>query len=311
MQPPNFKFDNNNIVNEEIRKAIEESNYIMKRRQEIDGGYTVGRLKYNPQEAMNSNIKAWRDATVKIRNRTINDITPMLYGGRGGGKSNLVEEIRNLPFITNVESMGLRAKIDVGKWREAVEKAEAGLEKIKVEDNEEGDSPAIPVALQRYPIDNVKVIECEDLDGSIPYPVGRSVQLSIRRGKIMAGVLKKNFPRLSMRLICAGSSGAILSTVIATELGDLVLEIIHIKKDGEYSHDMGYGIQSCPLGEDVVNIIVDDFISSGRTINRIYEKFISNNSKTEVDGLIVNGSVSKNTLRDLRLSVIMCGSYHK
>ena len=121
----------------------------------------------------------------------------------------------------------------------------------------------------------------------------------------MARCLNTIFGNNDMRLICAGSSGAILSSIIATQLASVV-EIIHVKKAGEESHHW-----SCTseLKGDFLNIIVDDFIASGRTINMIYDKFTQSNCSDTVDGLIVNSRVHKETIRNLSISNIICARY--
>ena len=70
-------------------------------------------------------------------------------------------------------------------------------------------------------------------------------------------------------------------------------KIIHIKKDGEDSHSL-----SCPQF-DSYNIIVDDFIVSGATIQRIIEETARIHYIREFDALIVSGIIRENVIKNL------------
>ena len=90
-----------------------------------------------------------------------------------------------------------------------------------------------------------------------------------------------------------GSSGAILSGILIGEMIEYDIYIYHIKKDGEYSHSSDY----YPIDFSNPNIIIDDFISSGETVNAIFEKIQKVNSKElKIDTLCVSGGFNIETL---------------
>jgi adenine/guanine phosphoribosyltransferase-like PRPP-binding protein len=92
------------------------------------------------------------------------------------------------------------------------------------------------------------------------YPVGENIQsyLPTIRGMIKA---IKALDKKDIKLCCRGSSGAIISGIIAAEIPEC--EIIHVKKDGETSHT--YNSEYTILPSDYI-IYVDDFVSSGSTM---------------------------------------------
>lgn len=97
------------------------------------------------------------------------------------------------------------------------------------------------------------------------YPVGECIIRNIPTIKIYTEIIKKESNGQRINLYCAGSSGAIIAAIIATELSDV--EICHVKKEGENSHS-----PSCPYSRGY-NVIVDDFVSTGRTIDYILDKY--------------------------------------
>lgn len=122
---------------------------------------------------------------------------------------------------------------------------------------------------------------------SINHPVGNNLKVSIAAGMKMAVALNDIFtgPE-SFRLVCTGSSGLILSTIIASCLNGRVCEIVHIKKEGEDSH--GSSQQVHTYEANALNIIVDDFVASGSTLANIFKEFRKHNSVREIDAVIVN-----------------------
>ena len=116
------------------------------------------------------------------------------------------------------------------------------------------------------------------------YPVGKSMKRTLSLGRVMAKQLAELYGKHKLRLVCAGSSGSILSAIIASSSKLKVVEIVHIKKEGERSHHEQNHIDRYNV--DAYNIIVDDFISSGGTIIRIYDKFKDANPGIQIKALI-------------------------
>lgn len=123
----------------------------------------------------------------------------------------------------------------------------------------------------------------------INYPVGNYINANIPKITSMVKALRKikvlNTKLISngVNIICRGSSGAIIATIFATQLADVTSKIIHIKKDGESAHSSGTDIL-----REGVNIIVDDFVSTGETMTAIYKAFKDLTPK-EIDVVCITG----------------------
>lgn len=104
----------------------------------------------------------------------------------------------------------------------------------------------------------------------IGYPIGDdliyNIKIIIKMAKQIRA-LKEN----SIILCCRGSSGAVIAGIIARELIDLKVKIWHFKKKGESSHNSGYGFSFFNLKQPYL-IIVDDFSSTGETLNKINQE---------------------------------------
>lgn len=110
----------------------------------------------------------------------------------------------------------------------------------------------------------------------IAYPVGQffaSNQPIIKAmGEyIYLNILEKYSVERTIVLVCRGSSGAIIAGSIAVlliENGCTNVRIAHVKKPGEESHHSTINLDRY---QDPVIIIVDDFISTGRTLKAIFD----------------------------------------
>ena len=78
----------------------------------------------------------------------------------------------------------------------------------------------------------------------------------------------EEFRGKNINFLCMGSSGAMIGLMFAMQIPNS--KVIHIKKSGESSHN-DYGHKIKALYFDTVNVIVDDFISTGSTVNQIYK----------------------------------------
>ena len=122
----------------------------------------------------------------------------------------------------------------------------------------------------------------------IHYPVGDNMSYAYNYIDKVAEIL---LPRLNFNervtLWVRGSSGAILGALLAQKIG-LNCIINHIKKSGENSHT-----DNCFSTRPGIHIILDDFVSSGETIESIYnyaKKYIGGQ---KIDYLIVNSFNSR------------------
>ena len=126
----------------------------------------------------------------------------------------------------------------------------------------------------------------------IAYPVGRDMTQTIRIVSQMVEQLKKIYkPETPIQFVVRGSSGAIISGIASTMMKEYDLKIVHFKKEGESSHSKGASIEL-----DRKIIIIDDLISTGTTVNIIYEKILTYDADLEVDTLCVSGAIFTNRL---------------
>jgi orotate phosphoribosyltransferase-like protein len=75
----------------------------------------------------------------------------------------------------------------------------------------------------------------------------------------------KHPPHVKLNLWCRGSSGSILATLFALYCSEYTSRVVYIRKDGEDNH---HGSAVLYDG-NALNIIIDDFVCTGDTINAI------------------------------------------
>lgn len=95
------------------------------------------------------------------------------------------------------------------------------------------------------------------------YPLGKDLNGAF----ILAETFVEYFPKDILghiNLWCRGSSGAIMATAFAMKDKMHTFNICHVKKEGEKSHETytRYEVSG-------INVIIDDFICSGETIDYI------------------------------------------
>lgn len=117
------------------------------------------------------------------------------------------------------------------------------------------------------------VIECPPLG----YPVGNDIRDAIKYAEAAAeAFISLGFGVNKINIWCRGSSGAILSALLTQALmvagAHNSVRINHIKKPGEESHSGN----SFWVYKGDINIIIDDFIQYGSTLNKIYEAYTEN-----------------------------------
>jgi len=130
------------------------------------------------------------------------------------------------------------------------------------------------------------------------YPVGSVLVNDILyitlAKKALLKLLKKSFTHKTtgIDIWVKGSSGAILGGMLATHLmKDYIVCVKHIKKPKESSHTSN----SCLYGSNSkINIIIDDFIESGKTINSINDEL--KNKAITCDILIITNNLGLGTL---------------
>jgi len=134
------------------------------------------------------------------------------------------------------------------------------------------------------------------------YPAGVAMDEYISLAKDMADVFTKvEKTKKSLNIFCRGSSGAMLSALFASNIRDREVLIIHVKKDGERSHsstthNSNVSTERWVCNDDFINIIIDDFIRSGETVNEIYKR-INQVNTTDIDYLIIHDGYSSSDIR--------------
>lgn len=128
------------------------------------------------------------------------------------------------------------------------------------------------------------VINCSRVN----YPVGLNMKSAMEFVEKVSHFIKSNsdFIGRDINLLCTGSSGSIIASLLFAKLEQENVFVCHIKKDGESSY-AGNNFRLSSL--DDINVIIDDFSSSGSTIERIYSKIKQYNSDIEINYLILSG----------------------
>jgi hypothetical protein len=138
---------------------------------------------------------------------------------------------------------------------------------------------------------------------TLPYPIGENMETSILvinemidaflNSELYKEILES---KKSINFICGGSSGAITATLFCSRIPKS--SIFYVTKGGESRHT------NSTLFPGYYNIIVDDFIVSGRTVQRLIDSTFKNRDryvKTEdkvLHGLIISGNCPKFTFDD-------------
>ena len=120
------------------------------------------------------------------------------------------------------------------------------------------------------------------------YPIGPNLKVNLPIINNMYRYIKEKFPEGTITIWCRGSSGAIIAGIISSKLKGRA-RVAYISKPNEKRHDLvspykysaGY------------NIIVDDFICTGKTIDDIIKK----SDRKKFDLLIVSGVVTKEFIK--------------
>ena len=120
------------------------------------------------------------------------------------------------------------------------------------------------------------------------YPIGPNIKVNLPIINNMYRYIKEKFPEGTITIWCRGSSGAIIAGIISSKLKGRA-RVAYISKPNEKRHDL-----VSPYKYSVgYNIIVDDFICTGKTIDDIIKK----SDRKKFDLLIVSGVVTKEFIK--------------
>ena len=139
----------------------------------------------------------------------------------------------------------------------------------------------------------MKLYELKDVT-KLTYPVGINInQIIFYIKEVMKCIIDNEvFKNVHyINIWCTGSSGAILSALLAEKItfhySSITVRIYHIKKEGEHSHNGNF--EKLFIDNDMYNIVIDDFVSTGDTLQRI-QKHLSFHSVNKVDLLILSST---------------------
>ncbi len=160
-----------------------------------------------------------------------------------------------------------------------------------------------------HPVHGSTTFITDDEIGTIDYPFGRAFKhnqnLTNKLVDTFLEVKKKLKYRHRIFIFCQGNSGSVVSTIFASRLTAEGYEprIIYVRKRGESRHG---GLSFTPAADDLY-IIVDDFISSGDTVNSIYKdiKGYLPSTHKHIDVLCVTGVVGRRDC-DFPVTYIIC-----
>lgn len=146
-------------------------------------------------------------------------------------------------------------------------------------------------------------------ENQIPYPVGCDMEQTKGIVKEMSEKIRILYSSdVGLNLFVRGSSGSIISGLLSGYLLDYMIKINHIKKPGESSH---FGTV-CDEIYGYINIIIDDFMCSGETLNEIYSKCVEyNGQKFTVHLLCISGNCHEKSLKFTPLNIIAGDIYLK
>ena len=144
-------------------------------------------------------------------------------------------------------------------------------------------------------IDKVKKLRTMD------YPVGPNIKVNLPIINNMYRYIKEKFPEGIITIWCRGSSGAIIAGIISSKLKGRA-RVAYVSKPNEKRHDK----VSAHMYSTGYNIIVDDFVCTGETINKI----INESTITQFDLLIISGNLTTSCIHKWgnKIKMICCQS---
>lgn len=148
----------------------------------------------------------------------------------------------------------------------------------------------------------------------IEYPTGHYISQSLPSIELLASHIENLKGNKSILYIyCTGSSGSIISGIISSLLIDTykTIRIEYIKKNNEMSHSPHDGTKmfNYDSKEDIHHVVVDDFINTGATIKRIFNKIPKNIESVD---LIQSGHLSLNCINKhiKRIGTLVCTNWY-
>ena len=144
-------------------------------------------------------------------------------------------------------------------------------------------------------IDTVKKLQ------EMNYPIGPNIKVNLPIINNMYRYIKEKFPEGTITIWCRGSSGAIIAGIISSKLKGRA-RVVYVSKPNEKRHDT----LSPYIYSKGYDIIVDDFVCTGETINKI----INESTVTQFDLLIISGNLTTSCINKWKnkIKMICCQS---
>lgn len=144
-----------------------------------------------------------------------------------------------------------------------------------------------------------KYVKCKAI-GELGYPMHFNLEHKFEILEAMGKAILKAIPKAchSINLICRGTSGVIVATQIFHYMHsrtDDDVNIVYVSK-GENRHGGDIEPRWRLRNQGVCNIIVDDFVSTGATMDRIYEQLVKEDVHI-VDMICVSGCFKKSRVQ--------------
>ena len=132
----------------------------------------------------------------------------------------------------------------------------------------------------------------------LSYPMAANIEANYKNASELATIFYRKYLRKmrkkQINLICRGSSGSIMATIFYTVIKSISpkknVKIIYVRKDKDDSH--GCKADGFRHWNDVVQIFVDDFISSGETFEACLKDLKKINSQFSFDYAVVGSNNS-------------------
>lgn len=154
------------------------------------------------------------------------------------------------------------------------------------------------------------------------YPIGKYLDAGIQTIHALAQEFVTHLGRRKVKpkritFWVRGTSGAMLAGIILqylTEHNHHKVTVHIVRKPDEDSHGSNYSLYY-ECGDEYVNVIVDDFICTGSTLDKIYQTIYDKRVECHkeehpspvVDYLIVSGQVYPTHVEDMGIATVICG----
>lgn len=141
----------------------------------------------------------------------------------------------------------------------------------------------------------------------VSYPIGRDISSAIESAEKIANVFNtlEMFKNKTLNIWCRGSSGSVLAALFISKIPNKCF-LQYVRKEFEQTHCTN----EFSLDSSALNIVIDDLISSGFTLNCIVQHI----PNKEVDLLIICGYMNDSRLDSLEFipkSLICCGNFSR